>query len=154
MKIKLAVFICNNLTVLHCIFLTPLWAIFANKKVLQSIAHSHRASSTYKANPSNSGAKFLLSASSSTKNRWNNKKLIVLWQSVFGIIRSSFSSDPNLALYLNADPDREGRKSGLFVYFGQFPCTRIRICIPIRIQIHDSQINADPDPQHWFLKLG
>jgi hypothetical protein len=45
----------------------------------------------------------------------------------------------------------KGRKSGLFVNFVLFPCSRIRIPIRIRIRIQDSYMNADPDQQHCFL---
>ncbi len=47
--------------------------------------------------------------------------------------------------------------SGLLVYFGQFPCSRIQIRIrfpsTVRIWIQESQINADPDPQHWYTQI-
>jgi hypothetical protein len=42
----------------------------------------------------------------------------------------------------------KGRKPGLFVNFGQFPCYWTRIRIPntrICIRIQDSQMNAEPD---------
>jgi hypothetical protein len=42
-----------------------------------------------------------------------------------------------------------GTQSDLCVNFGQFRCSWIRMRIaPIRLRMQDSQINADPDPQH------
>jgi hypothetical protein len=40
----------------------------------------------------------------------------------------------------------KGRKPGLFVNFGKFPCSwiRMRIPFPRRILIHARQIHADP----------
>ncbi len=52
----------------------------------------------------------------------------------------------------------KGRKPGLFVNFGQFPCSwiQIRIRISNTDRIQDTLMNADPsgsgsdpDPQHW-----
>jgi hypothetical protein len=74
-------------------------------------------------------------------------------------------------MWIHGDPDPdpgqtvksqkvEKQKQGLFVNFGQFPCSWIRsgIAFPIRIRtwIQDSQINADPcgsgihnTAEHW-----
>jgi hypothetical protein len=45
------------------------------------------------------------------------------------------------------------RKPGLFVNFGQFPCSRIRIRIPNKAPdpgtAKSMPIQADPDPQHY-----
>ncbi len=49
----------------------------------------------------------------------------------------------------------KGRKPESFLNFGNFHATgsgsafRIRI----RFRIQDSRINADPDPQHWFIYI-
>jgi hypothetical protein len=56
----------------------------------------------------------------------------VLW------IRIGFDAapDPDPAFYLNADPD---------------PGSQTNASMRIRIQIQDSQIKANPDPQHCLM---
>jgi hypothetical protein len=55
--------------------------------------------------------------------------------------------DPDSHSHSHSESLFERQKPGLFVNFGQFPCSwiRIRIRIPIRIRtwIQDSKINAD-----------
>ncbi len=47
----------------------------------------------------------------------------------------------------------KGRKPGLFVNLINFhaPGSGLESALQIRIQIQDSQMNTDPDPQHWTV---
>ncbi len=50
--------------------------------------------------------------------------------------------------YLSSKAFLNGKKPGIFVNSGKIPCSWIRTPDPhpMRIQIKDSQITADPDP--------
>ncbi len=52
-------------------------------------------------------------------------------------------------MHIRADPDTIGHKSCLFVTFGQL----LLDPYPLRIRIQESQINANPDPQHCYWKV-
>jgi hypothetical protein len=47
----------------------------------------------------------------------------------------------------------KGRRPGYFLISVHFHAPGSGSAFPITIGIQDSQINADPDPQHWFLFL-